>query len=130
MITLIRFAIADAPEGPDEVAGSTGRPLRIVTLGRCLARPAEVEPVGCLLRSTGEQLIAGKVGDRQVAVAGPGFDRPGPQAAVDPLDLLAYAQFACVEIHVCPSQAFDLAPAYAVEDQEDECGAQRIGPAR
>ena len=123
--------VADATEGPDEVArldrpsGPGGEDQVCCWSGR-----AHVGPVGGLLCDPTLQGLAGEVEQWHVTLAGSCLDRPEDQLALDALKLLADLDRARVGIDVGPAQAEGLAATQAIEDEQHECGAQRIGPGR
>jgi hypothetical protein len=56
-----------------------------------------------------------------------GLDWSGPQAATDPLELLAHPDHCGVRVNVVPAETQHLASAHPVDEQEDKPTIADIG---
>src|SRR6516164_1458024 len=121
--------VADAPEGPDEVArfdrapGPRGEYEPGFWPGRTHVDAVEGLAFGLKL-----ERLRGRVEQRQASFTSLGLDRREEQLAADPLQLLADMDRSAVEVDVIPAQAEHLPAPQAVEDEQDERRVQRVRP--
>jgi hypothetical protein len=113
-------AVADPAERADQVPGVDG-PAAAGGEDQAgvLPGPAEGFTAGSLLLLPGEQGGARLGGNGKVAVTCLRLKRAGPKLSAPP-ELLADAQLACVQVHILPAQAENLAAAHAVQQQENQ----------
>jgi hypothetical protein len=121
-------AVADAPEGPDEVA----RLDRAAGAGREHQpgfRPggAHVSTVRSLRVLLELERVAHEVEQRQLSFASGRLDGRLEQLTSDALELLADLDRPGVEVNVFPTQAECFTTAQAVKDEQHERGVQRVG---
>jgi hypothetical protein len=121
-------AVADAPEGPDQVA-RLDRPTGAGREHEAGFRPggAHVSPVGSLTVFLELERVAYEVEQRQISFASSGLDGRQEQFASDALELLADLDRPGVKVDVLPAQAEGFTTAQAIEDEQDERSVQRVG---
>src|SRR5215510_2554648 len=119
--------VADAPEGPDEVArfdrppGARGEYEPGFRPGR-----AHVDAVEGLAFGLELERLFGRVEQWQASFPSPGLDWRQEQLAVDSLQLLVVLDRSAVEVDVIPAQAEHFPARQTVEDEQDERRVQRV----